>query len=385
LLFLSGRQTTKVGVLMDIFLRIDTNLLAMAVLTFIIIMSINRLDKKTTMNRLFVLVCLLDMTELVVETASCFLNGVPGTFVYVLSNILHVVLFSVAPLLGLHWFFLVRNIFKPYRRTNKTLFFIMLLPVIVNFIVVLLSPFYGFTFTIGDGNVYSRGFWYYVTGGITFLYMLVSIVIIIANHKNVLKDEFMMIMSIFMLPVLGGIMQAIFYGALLIWSSSAMSLVIAFIFLQQRMIHLDSLTGCWTRDSLLYFISLRLNRKDGGFGAIYFDIDKLKQINDSYGHLEGDNAIKKAVSFVKMELGPGDIIARMGGDEFVVIVDSGSPEKISKILARIKENFADYNRRMENKYVLDCSFGADVYSPNYVNFEQFLNNVDTLMYQHKER
>ncbi|HRX91813.1 MAG TPA: hypothetical protein P5042_03305, partial [Candidatus Izemoplasmatales bacterium] len=60
---------------MDIFLRIDTNLLAMAVLTFIIIMSINRLDKKTTMNRLFVLVCLLDMTELVVETASCFLNG----------------------------------------------------------------------------------------------------------------------------------------------------------------------------------------------------------------------------------------------------------------------------------------------------------------------
>jgi len=370
----------------EIFQRIDINLIAIIVLGFVLFLAIKRLDHKTTMNRVFILVCILDITELVLETLTCLINSVPGKGIYVLSNVAHVILFSLAPVLGLHWFYLTRNIFQPYKRIGKIANMFLALPLIVNFVMVVLSPIYHFAFSIDENNTYSRGgVWFYVTGGITYAYIVSATISTLFSRGKTLKGEYSMILTIFLLPVIGGIVQGLIYGTLLIWACAAFSLVIVFIFLQQRMVHLDSLTGCWTRDSLLYFISIRLNQKKGRFGAIYFDINKLKYINDNFGHLEGDHAITNAVALVRSVLGPNDIIARMGGDEFVVILDKASDGIIADVMRKVKEKFVEFNRGEGRKYVLECSFGADTYAPSYVNFEQFLNHVDTLMYKQKDR
>lgn len=149
------------------------------------------------------------------------------------------------------------------------------------------------------------------------------------------------------------------------------------------MVHLDYLTGAWTRESFFGYFHQRYEENHGEVPMIFVDIDNLKTINDEFGHIEGDFAIKKAVYIIKNSLRKTDIITRYGGDEFLITLDIEKAKDVERILERINRSFEKYNRYSNKKYELSVTFGHGTYSKNYETLEKFISVIDNKMYENK--
>ncbi|MCX7711278.1 MAG: diguanylate cyclase [Clostridia bacterium] len=153
--------------------------------------------------------------------------------------------------------------------------------------------------------------------------------------------------------------------------------------------YMDELTGLYNRRG---FMSLGLQHyqyavsANKGFWVIFGDLDGLKQINDLYGHKEGDYAIKKAGEILKSSFRNLDIVARLGGDEFTVIVVDSAFQDEKALLNRIRGCFEEYNGRAHKPYQLSMSIGAYYFKPETaVTFEELLNRADSELYKQKHR
>ena len=369
---------------MDVFLRIDINIMAMVLLGLVSLNAYKRLDRQDLLNKVFLIVSLIIIIQLFFETATCIINKRPEQWLIPISVFLHICLFTVAPILTYYWYFLIKNLVVFDEAIVKKSNILLLIPVIISILLTLLSPVYNFSFYIDSSNVYHRGPFFNINAAITYLYIIYGFILIVKNRRKIVRQEFVPLCIFSVLPMIGGLVQTLFYGTLLMWSGTAFSLVIVYIFLQQRMVHLDALTGVWSRGSFDYYISQRLKQKNNDkFGVIYFDIDGLKNINDSFGHVEGGLAIKTSIAIIKNVIRKNDIIVRMGGDEFLIILDFESNADLEKTINRINASFSEHNKNSGKGYKLECSFGADIFNSDYSSIEQFLRHVDNLMYENK--
>ncbi|MEL7657441.1 MAG: GGDEF domain-containing protein, partial [Bacillota bacterium] len=105
---------------------------------------------------------------------------------------------------------------------------------------------------------------------------------------------------------------------------------------------------------------------------IILDLDGLKSINDEYGHLEGDYALKTTVQLIKSVLKKNDIIARTGGDEFLIILDCKSKDKIEHTIDKIRDTLKQHNDSLNKGYTLDCSIGAELYHSGFRDIDEFM-------------
>lgn len=369
---------------MEVFLRIDINLIAVILLGSICIISYRRLDRKDNLNNAFLKVSVIIMLELLIESATCIINKIPEKGLIPISTILHIALFTVSPLLTYFWFYFIRNLVSNTSEAVKKIQAILLLPILINFIATVTSPFTHFIFYIDSSNIYHRGDFFIVYTLITYLYVFMGLVFILMNSKNMISRDFFPLLILGIVPMLGALIQVIFYGILLMWSSVAFSLVVVYVFLQQRMVQLDYLTGVWDRSSFDYYISKRTARdKNYQTGIIYMDIDDLKIINDNFGHSEGDFVLKKSVELIKSSLRKEDIIARMGGDEFVIILEAESKKTLQSVIKKLEEIISSYGKTSKKPYNFSCSFGGSVFDSSKENICEFLKQIDSLMYKNK--
>jgi diguanylate cyclase (GGDEF)-like protein len=371
---------------MNSYFRIDINLVAAVVLLLIGIIAYRRLDRTDKLNRAFLLTSVIIIFQLIIEGLTCLINTRPETWLVPVSVILHLSLFITAPFLTMYWYFLLRKLVIPDDQSKMALRLALWIPQILNLVLVLLSPLLHLVFYIDDSNVYQRGDWFLVSSIITYYYLILATILIIRNSRKIDRHDYILLIISTLLPLLGGLFQTLFYGILVMWSSVAFALIIVFMFLQQRLVRLDGLTGAWNRESYDFYITqrLRLRPKDS-FGAIYVDLDHLKEINDRFGHFEGDNALKQAVHILRTALRPQDVIARMGGDEFIVIVDCQTQNELDAIYSLIHDHLRDYNKASGNLYQLGLSTGAALYDEKYPGIESFVRHIDQLMYEEKRR
>ncbi len=135
--------------------------------------------------------------------------------------------------------------------------------------------------------------------------------------------------------------------------------------------------------------------KDKKLGIIYLDIDKLKQINDKYGHKIGDKAITNVVNILTANLRERDIIARMGGDEFVIVVEeiSGSTSTAYGLAKRLLKAVSKVKGE---KYSTTLSIGVHIFKAGkflkdaeneekfFKKWEKEINECDKAAYASKE-
>ncbi len=369
---------------MDVFLRIDMNLAAMLLLGIVCLIARRRLDLSDQLNKVFMISSVIIILELFFESATCVLNRRPEPWAAPVSTIMHLCLFAAAPMLTYFWHRMLSHWIFPDEKISRRRQVLLLLPVAVNLILTLISPLYGLVFYIDGSNVYHRGPCFFLSVTIIYSYFLYSFALILTQRKKVVKEEFIPLFIVGILPVIGGILQSVFYGLLMMWSFAGFSLVVVYIFLQQRMVHLDDLTGAWTRGTFEYCLAQRAKRrKDDVFGLVLLDIDGLKKINDEYGHFEGDYALKTIVQLIKSVLKKTDVIARTGGDEFLIILDCNSREKVEHTIEKIKSTLRLHNETSSKDYLLDCSIGAELFHSGFTDIDQFMRHVDKLMYENK--
>jgi diguanylate cyclase (GGDEF)-like protein/PAS domain S-box-containing protein len=151
----------------------------------------------------------------------------------------------------------------------------------------------------------------------------------------------------------------------------------------------DELTGLCNRRGFMEQARRQikvLGRQRRSALLIFVDLDGLKQINDGLGHEVGDAAIVAAADVLRKSFRDTDVIARFGGDEFVVLVVEAEASVSSRILGRINGNLQRKNEMPERRFTLAMSIGVSVYSPELpLPLEELLAKADAAMYQHKQQ
>jgi diguanylate cyclase (GGDEF)-like protein len=149
---------------------------------------------------------------------------------------------------------------------------------------------------------------------------------------------------------------------------------------------IDEPTGLYNRRRFFVLTerSLKLSvRTKKKLLLLFIDMDNLKGINDHHGHNEGDQALIDLANILKKTFRESDIVARIGGDEFVVLSES-TEENGEIVLTRLYENIKDHNAKRSRVYSLSISVGATQFDPNHpVSIDELLSKADALMYVQK--
>ena len=127
--------------------------------------------------------------------------------------------------------------------------------------------------------------------------------------------------------------------------------------------------------------SSRKNRQR--LNLVFIDLDNLKQINDRLGHNTGDEAIIRAAHFLQNFFSDDDVVARFGGDEFVVLAGELGPEE--QILSDIETKLLTENKEFQADYELSLTAGISSIDPesDEASLETMLEVADKKLYQNK--
>jgi diguanylate cyclase (GGDEF)-like protein len=148
----------------------------------------------------------------------------------------------------------------------------------------------------------------------------------------------------------------------------------------------DDLTCLYNRRG--FFASatqqLKLARRNGQSLLLLFcDVDNLKQINDSYGHREGDLALVRTADALEEAFRDSDILARLGGDEFAVLALEAATQHEGALLRRLKKSLKKANTN-ESPYDLSLSIGVTRFDPQHpIALGDLMEQADRAMYEQK--
>lgn len=281
--------------------------------------------------------------------------------------------------------YLEATIKKEESKNSKGLVAIISLPFAVNGIFTIISLFRGFLFSVDSGNVYHRGPYFWIMPVICYLYVFYYLLLIFLKRDRILRHEFTVLLYIAMPPIIAGILQSLFYGLDLLWISLSFSLLINYMNLQSAQVYMDHLTGLANRRKF-DLLMRNLEKRQKNIGGIMIDINGFKGINDTYGHDTGDKVLENMGRILRYSLSRGDFAARIGGDEFVLLVEADTREELEGIVCRIQESVAQFNRDSSYPFELSVSLGYDLWDvqEGYTQ-EQFFKRIDQKMYAEKKR
>jgi two-component system cell cycle response regulator len=155
----------------------------------------------------------------------------------------------------------------------------------------------------------------------------------------------------------------------------------------KSMAFIDELTGLYNRRGFLSMADkqFKLFRRNKNSALVFFaDVDYLKQINDTLGHIEGDHALIDTANILRQTFRESDVIGRLGGDEFAVLAMVSDTSCAKKLAGRLKERTQAFNKENSRRYVISLSTGIVNCGPEYENsIDDLLSFADKFMYTHK--
>lgn len=152
--------------------------------------------------------------------------------------------------------------------------------------------------------------------------------------------------------------------------------------------HYDVLTNLPNRillqDRLMHAIQ-KAKRNKSKFALFFIDLDQFKQINDTLGHQIGDEVLKIFATRLKNSVREDDTLARIGGDEFTIILENLKSEKDASILAeKIIDNAKQHINIAQHMLYVSCSIGVSIYPKDSTEMQDLLKYSDSAMYKAKE-
>ncbi|MBU0985238.1 MAG: GGDEF domain-containing protein [candidate division Zixibacteria bacterium] len=127
----------------------------------------------------------------------------------------------------------------------------------------------------------------------------------------------------------------------------------------------------------------RLQRYEHPFTLVYFDLDNFKAVNDQFGHLTGDKALRAVVGYAREHLRKTDMIARMGGDEFALLLPETDQESARILLAKLQDGLLFEMR--QNNWPITFSVGVLTCEAAPPGTDELIRMADELAYKVKHR
>ncbi|MBQ9199997.1 MAG: diguanylate cyclase [Lachnospiraceae bacterium] len=155
---------------------------------------------------------------------------------------------------------------------------------------------------------------------------------------------------------------------------------------KNRLAHIDGLTGLFNRLAFSEREAEIAKKKNGMCVFIEFDVNNLKKVNDNYGHTEGDKHIIGAANAITQSFGQYGNIYRVGGDEFIGIIEGYECEDMAKAGAEeLIKYYNDYNEKNNPPVKLEIAYGIALYDYDKGDPEQAERIADDRMYECKKR
>ena len=146
----------------------------------------------------------------------------------------------------------------------------------------------------------------------------------------------------------------------------------------------DRLTGLVSREAFrdhLHVEKNRCTRTGKPLTLAYLDCDEFKKVNDSFGHLTGDQVLKTVADVMRSNTRGYDIVARMGGDEFAILLPETSAESARCVVERLHSELSEAMQSRE--WQVTFSIGVITFCDPAESADEMIHAVDTLMYSVK--
>ena len=325
-----------------------------------------------------------------VETATFLIDGKLFAGSRIMAFVLNELLYTMNILFGFLWILFADAKVYSENKLLKKRFIPMILPLLVMLVLLIANIFNGWIFEISEENVYSRNFLFVFDYAVTYSYLLAGAGILYKNRSSTKRYTYLPVL-LFILPVaIGSLLQFLFYGIATLWLSAAIGLTSLYISIQTENAYLDRLTGVYNRHyfetyvSALYKAAARDSKKQK-IAALMIDIDRFKSINDRFGHVVGDDALIRSARILRASVGKNALVARYGGDEFLIILRGKNEMETALLVGEIQNNCAASNRISNKDYTLSFSIGYTVVDPSVVDKEEFFIRADRAMYAAKRQ
>jgi diguanylate cyclase (GGDEF)-like protein len=313
------------------------------------------------------------------------LEGIPGKTIYLLLYGVGIA-FYLFQVLSYYYIiiFVDYMIFKNMERIKK-INIVVLVITIIHVILLFVNLKWHFYFYIDpETNRFFHGSQYIIRLIISYSPVLFAVFELFYSREIFKRSNLFVIFLLLSLSFAGSSIDILSGSLKLIWPCMSAALLYSYFFIIQTDTRLDSLTGIGNRYSFSEFTE-QLSRRSSGeaWAIVMIDMDHFKEINDTLGHQEGDNALRDMAAIIKSCLKGSDFAARYGGDEFVIAtrVESGIGVLINELQAAVDRQ----NEKKTRPFKIEISYGYDIFvADGNRSIEEFLNHIDNLMYKHKE-
>ena len=145
----------------------------------------------------------------------------------------------------------------------------------------------------------------------------------------------------------------------------------------------DALTGLYNKENTQKAIDAILRKKEAGasHGFLIMDMDHFKEINDNYGHIAGDKALKAFGELLQKQFREQDVVGRIGGDEFVMLIENPEKQEAEQIIQNVRDKLA----RHREEGGLRVSSATGTAEGNGIDILKIVHDADERMYEDKKR
>lgn len=272
---------------------------------------------------------------------------------------------------------------------NKTADRLMIVPLLIICTLNLTSIFTGWMFYIDADGFYENTKMFYITTAVNYIYLLIPTVYSAyrASKAKSRQDrgEYCTYALYMAAPLMAGVFEGVFIKVPLLALNIFMVILILFLMIQNRQVYNDALTGLNNRRRLNGYLDECISKTSDEHAVLLFimDINRFKSINDIYGHLEGDRALKMFADVLKnIASHYYAFAARYGGDEFCMVMDAKghAPEEVENEVRRRLQDI------QENKmpYKFTVSIGYARCSSQDKSADIVIEEADRMLYDNKK-
>lgn len=320
-------------------------------------------------------------------------GGVFGSDIKMLyvSNIFTYVLISIS---AYQWYLLSEAIQKDEAVEKEAIKWILSIPVWLSGILCVTAYRTGLAFYVDESGKIVNGKLYILLIIVPFAYMLASsgksFYRAFSKERYADRHIYLMIGFFPISPIILGALQAIHWRVPLLCYGAVAAVYYIYISSLDNLISLDPLTQINNRNQMYKYLVNKMRNEEPGMSLflMMIDVDRFKNINDTYGHAEGDRALVKIADAIKNACqGPRSrfFVSRYGGDEFVVVAEMAYKAEAIWLADQIKNNVRRVAEENDQMYSLSVSVGIAQYDYNApISMQAFIARADSDLYKKKK-
>ena len=272
-------------------------------------------------NRLFYLCLATTLGAIGTNLSSTLMIAYAPVELLPLTWLVTLVYFVLTPLLGTVYFYYAVAVVSEARPVGRTFIAATAAPCALYLVCAAASTFTGCLFSFDAAGGYHQGPLILTTYLVFYFYCVACFALVMFTRAPI-DPIIKRILAVFPLVAVAVIaVQQAFPSYLLSGSAAACSLLIIYLYLQNKRLSVDLLTGAPNRSEFLSMVSL-MHRKGRAFSAILVSLSNFKFINDKFGHENGDRFLREFARFLR-EMEGGLRLYRYSGDQFALVVDEG--------------------------------------------------------------